>query len=206
MSDFDPGNSPQEPVRYDLAGNPIPSAPPSYGNSQNPSPPPAPIGYAPPGVYAPKQPVKPPQKKQKAIPFGMEEAITNGSNWIFGVAGLTLVSLWLTCLTYPISVPYVSYAALSSVVGLALGLGAVMHYPVAAAIGSLAIIPFAGLGVLGHKRQAWVFMVAMIIYGIDIPISWVLNFGLFGLLLGTTWHGWVFSRMFTAFTACREVA
>ena len=99
--------------------------------------------------------------------------------------------------------PYVSYAALSSVVGLALGLGAVMHYPLAAAIGSLVLIPFAGLG---HKRQSWVFMVAMIIYGIDIPISWVLNFGLFGLLLGTTWHGWVFSRMFAAFTACREVA
>jgi hypothetical protein len=48
----------------------------------------------------------------------------------------------------------------------------------------------------------------MIIYGIDIPITlitWLVHFSIMGVLLGTAWHGWVFSRIFAAFTACREI-
>jgi hypothetical protein len=139
----------------------------------------------------------------------MEEAMTNGANWMIGVVLLTLASIWLNKLTWPFMMPYISYAAISGVIDAAFLMGhALGGYTTSAILASIGLLPLALLAVLGFRRQAWVFMVAMIIYGIDIPITigtWLINFSIWGIILGTAWHSFVFQRMFAAFTAAREI-
>lgn len=217
-----PGVAPPPPggeaVRYDLAGNPLPAqshAPPA------PAAPPGPYGYSPGPAPAYGQPPSnqeyvPPQHSFRPsaptgpmVPAGMEEAMTAGANWMIGIVLLTLASVWLNKLTFPIMMPYISYAAISGVIVTAMTFGFLFHnYTSAALLATLGLMPLALLAVLGYKRQAWVFVIAMIVYGIDIPvtiITWLLHFSPWGIILGTAWHSFVFQRMFAAFTAAREI-
>lgn len=140
----------------------------------------------------------------------MEEAMTAGANWMVGIVILTLATIWINAtLSKGFMMPIISYAAITGVV-LQPYIYApfVGGYITGAVLASLGLIPLALLAVLGYRRQAWVFMVAMIVYGFDIPvtiITWLLHLSLWGILGGTAWHSFVFQRMFAAFTAAREI-
>jgi len=202
-------------VRYDLAGNPLPMQPMA---APPPQAPPGPYGYAPPpapsgggGEYVPPQhSFRPASQPQMVVPAGMEEAMTAGANWMIGIVCLTLATIWINKLLYPhFMMPFISYAAISSIANLPYIFAKVVGgYTMAGVLASIALVPLALLAVLGFKRQAWVFMIAMIVYGIDIPVTiltWILNFDLWGIFIATAWHGFIFQRMFAAFTAAREI-
>lgn len=138
----------------------------------------------------------------------MEEAMTAGANWMIGIVLMTLASIWLNGLVYPFFFPFVSWAAISGVISFTYILVAFMHYTPAAILSSISLLPLGLLAFLGFKRQAWVFVIAMIIYGFDIPVTiltWILHFNIWGIIFGTAWHSFVFQRMFAAWTAAREI-
>jgi len=221
-----PGGAPPQDmqggaVRYDLAGNPLPMqpmAPPpmpqapagQYGYAPAP-PPPGGGGYGS-GEYTPPQhSFRSPAAPQSIVPAGMEEAMTAGANWMIGIVVLTLATIWINAtLSRGFMMPFISYAAITGVVLQPYMLAPLVggSYVTGAVLASLGLIPLALLGVLGFRRQAWVFMIAMIVYGFDIPVTiicWIVHLDLWGIFLATAWHSFVFQRMFAAWTAAREI-
>lgn len=205
--------------RYDLAGNPlpmspiapppVPQAPPGqYGYA--PAPPPPGGGYSSGEYTAPQHSFRSPAAPQSMVPAGMEEAMTAGANWMIGIVILTLATIWINAtLAKGFMMPFISYAAITGVVLQPYMLAPfVGGYTTGAVLASIGLIPLALLAVLGFRRQAWVFVIAMIVYGFDIPvtiITWIVHLDLWGIFLATAWHSFVFQRMFAAWTAAREI-
>ena len=152
------------------------------------------------------QPAAAPAVLAPAVPTNnsaLERQIKSGASWFFLIAGLSLVN----------SIVASTGSGWRFVVGLGVtqiidGIGSGMAGAGTAISLALAFVVtgiFAGVGIFARKRQAWAFIVGMVLYGLDCALLIIL-----GILYTSDWlsigfHVFALYCIFAGLRACNRL-
>lgn len=139
-----------------------------------------------------------------------EQSIRSGAGWLIWIAALSLVNIGATASGSEIS--FALGLIISQVIALiGAGMATETHSPtlgwVAAGVAAVPAIAFGALWFLAKDGKAWVFVLAMVVYALDLV-------ALLGILavagemdfIGVGIHVWALWALWRGWSACREPA